>query len=905
MLFQSTLLRPSVSSTARPMQPTDPSKFTDKAWEAIVQSQDVVRRYKHQNLEAEHLMVALLEQNDGLASRMLAKLNVDVTRFFQQVDEFTNRQPKLGNVEQLYVGYSLEKLLDRAEITRTTLQENTISEGHILIAFSTDPRLGMRLFRSFSVDVKQLEGSIKEVAKEQAAKEAAARSSETLAGLPSGDRSDRTGGQRQSALERFGRDLTQMASDGKIDPVIGRDEEIRSVIRVLSRRSKNNPVLIGEPGVGKTAIAEGLATRILDGQVPDSLKDCKLVSLDMGSLIAGAKYRGEFEERLRTVLKEVIESEGNIVLFIDELHTVMGAGGSQGTTDASNLLKPMLARGELRCIGATTIDEYRTHIEKDPAFDRRFQQVMVEQPSIDDTISILRGLKDRYEAHHGVKISDAALVASVTLSSRYIADRFLPDKAIDLVDEAAAKLRMEVTSKPAALEAMERRLSKLQMEKRSLSDEGNTPNEATQQRLEKIEAEIGKLEAKKEGLSVRWEKEKGLLDQRNEDLKKEELLRNQVKQAEREFDYNNMYRLQYELQQLEAEHLKKEEELKQLQASGSVMAREQVNESDIAAIVANWTGIPVDRLMESERQKLLNLESYLTERVVGQPEPIEAVSAAIRRARSGMKDPNRPIGSFLFLGPTGVGKTELARALADLLFDSQDAMIRLDMSEYMDKSSLMRVIGSPPGYVDSEKGGQLTEAVRRKPYSVVLLDEMEKAHPEVFNVFLQMLDDGRITDGQGRTVSFKNTIIIMTSNIGSSDILELSQEGRPVEELENRVLAALRKHFRPEFLNRIDETIIFHPLDRSALSRIVGLQIRQIESLLADQKIALKITDAAKAYIAAEGYDPVYGARPLRRTIARKLQNPIATKLLDKTFSAGDTICIDYQHDRLTFVHQS
>jgi ATP-dependent Clp protease ATP-binding subunit ClpB len=886
------------------MQPTDPSKFTDKAWEAIVQSQDVVRRYKHQNLEAEHLIIALLEQPDGLANRMLMKVNVDVARFFQQVDEFANRQPKLGSVEQLYVGYSLEKLLDRAEITRNTLQEDTISEAHILIGAASDPRIGTRLFRSFNLDSKQLEGVVKDVAKDLA-KELAAKESirvtESGMGLPSGDRSSDRGTTRQSALERFGRDLTQMARDGKIDPVIGRDEEIRRVIQVLSRRSKNNPVLIGEPGVGKTAIAEGLASRIVDGQVPDSLKDRMLVSLDMGSLIAGAKYRGEFEERLRSVLKEVMDSEGQIVLFIDELHTVMGAGGAQGTTDASNLLKPMLARGELRCIGATTTDEYRTYIEKDAAFDRRFQQVMVEQPSVDDTISILRGLKDRYEAHHGVKISDAALVAAATLSFRYIADRFLPDKAIDLVDEASAKLRMEVTSKPAALELMERRLSKLQMEKRSLSDEGQNPTDSTRNRIEKIEAEIEKLEAKKTGLSTRWEKEKGLLDQRNEDLKKEEQIRNQIKQAEREFDYNNMYRLQYDLQQLELEHVKKEEELTQLQATGSVMAREQVNESDIASIVASWTGIPVDRLMESERQKLLNLESYLYERVIGQQEPVEAVSAAIRRARAGMKDPNRPIGSFLFLGPTGVGKTELARALAELLFNSEDSMIRLDMSEYMDKSSVMRVIGSPPGYVDSEKGGQLTEAIRRKPYSVVLLDEMEKAHPDVFNIFLQMLDDGRITDGQGRTVSFSNAIIIMTSNIGSGDILELSKDDRNSPEIESRVLTALRKQFRPEFLNRIDETIIFHPLGRKALGNIVGLQIRKIESLLSDQKIALEITDAAKIYIADEGYDPMYGARPLRRTIARKLQNPIATRLLDNTFTAGDTICIDYQGDGLVF----
>ena len=596
-----------------------------------------------------------------------------------------------------------------------------------------------------------------------------------------------------------------------------------------------------------------------------------------------------------------MDSEGQIILFIDELHTVMGAGGSQGAMDASNLLKPMLARGELRCIGATTIDEYRTHIEKDPAFDRRFQQVLVEQPSIDDTISILRGLKERYEAHHGVKISDAALVAAATLSSRYIADRFLPDKAIDLVDEAAAKLKMEVTSKPADLEMMERRLTKLQMEKRSLSDEGENTSNSSKIRIEKIESEIEDLEFKKTDLTTRWETEKALLDERNDDLKKEEQLRTQIKQAEREFDYNNMYRLQYELQQLEAEHAKKEADFIAMQSSKSTLAREQVNESDIAEIVAMWTGIPVSRLVESERQKLLNLESHLQQKVIGQEDAIEAVASAIRRARSGMKDANRPIGSFLFLGPTGVGKTELARALAEVLFDTQDAMIRLDMSEYMEKNSVMRVIGSPPGYVDSEKGGQLTEAVRRKPYSVILLDEMEKAHPDVFNIFLQMLDDGRITDGQGRTVAFGNTVIIMTSNVGSGDILELSSDDRNHPELEARVMGALRKQFRPEFLNRIDETIIFHPLGRTELGSIVGLQIHRIEALLADQKIALEITAAAKLYLAEEGYDPAYGARPLRRAIQRKLQNPIATKLLDQTFSAGDTILIDCVNDVLTF----
>ncbi|MBD2325753.1 ATP-dependent chaperone ClpB [Alkalinema sp. FACHB-956] len=880
------------------MQPTDPSKFTEKAWEAIVQSQDVVRRYKHQNLEAEHVMVALLEQADGLVGKVLTKAGVDVTRFFQQIDDFTQRQPKLGAVDQLYVGYSLEKLLDRAEIARNAAQETTIGVEHLLLGFTTDPRLGIRLFRAFNLDSKQLEVAIKEAKATQKALEAAGDTGR-VAGLPSGGSSNGP----TSALERFGRDLTELAREGKIDPVIGRDEEIRRVIQVLSRRSKNNPVLIGEPGVGKTAIVEGLAQRIIDGQVPESLKDRQLISLDMGSLIAGAKYRGEFEERLRTVLKEVMASEGQIVLFIDELHTVVGAGGNQGSMDASNLLKPMLARGELRCIGATTLNEYRQFIEKDAALERRFQQVLVEQPTVDDTVSILRGLKERYEAHHGVKIADSALVAAAQLSSRYIADRFLPDKAIDLVDEASAKLRMEVTSKPAALESLERRLAQLEMEKRSLEDESKSPtaSASAKSRVEKIEKEIATLEVRKNDLSSRWESEKRLLDERNEELKKEEQLRNQIKQAEREFDYNNMYRFRYELEKLESERAAREQEITKLQAQGSTLAREQVTESDIAEIVAKWTGIPVNRLMESERQKLLNLERHLHGRVIGQNDAVEAVAAAIRRARSGMKDLHRPIGSFLFMGPTGVGKTELARALAEILFDAEDAMIRLDMSEYMDKSSVMRVIGAPPGYVGYEEGGQLTEAVRRKPYSVVLFDEVEKAHPDVFNILLQVLDDGRITDGQGRTVSFSNTVIVMTSNIGSEHILEVAGDDGRYHEMEARVMAALQKHFRPEFLNRIDDTILFHPLSRQELSSIVGLQIQKIAGLLADQKISLEITDAAKVHIADAGYDPTYGARPLKRAIQRQLQNPIATKLLENAFAAGDTIVIDCQDGKLTF----
>ncbi len=878
------------------MQPTDPSKFTDKAWEAIVQSQDVVRRYKHQNLEAEHLMIALFEQPEGPIPAILAKLEVDLQKCVQQITDFTNRQPKLGNIEQLYVGYSTEKLLDRAESLRNNWKDPLIAVEHILIGFGSDNRLGMRLYRSLGLSPEKMETAAKEV-----------RSS-TPAKAYSGASTNGTMQQEanQSALERFGRDLTTLAKDGKIDPVIGRDEEIRRVIQVLSRRSKNNPVLIGEPGVGKTAIAEGLARRIVNGDVPESLKNRTLVSLDMGSLIAGAKYRGEFEERLRGVLKEVMDSDGQVVLFIDELHTVVGAGNAQGTTDAGNLLKPALARGELRCIGATTIDEYRKHIEKDPALERRFQQVLVPEPSPEDTVSILRGLKERYEVHHGVTITDSALVAAAMLSSRYISDRFLPDKAIDLVDEAAAKLKMEITSKPEELEIIDRRLMQLEMEKLSVEQEsqngkGKSSTNA-KERFEKIKQEIESLSMKQQNLSSRWQDEKSSLDAIKTLKAEEEQIGVQIAQAERDYDLNTAAQLKYgRLEALQQELETAEAKLMDLQAKGANLLQEQVTDADIAEVVAKWTGIPVNRLMESERQKLLNLESLLQARVVGQPDAVEAVSSAIRRARSGMNDPNRPIGSFLFMGPTGVGKTELARALAAFLFDADDALIRLDMSEYMDKSSVARIIGSPPGYIDSERGGQLTEAVRRNPYSVILLDEIEKAHPDVFNIFLQLLDDGRITDGLGRTINFNNTVVVMTSNIGSSYILDVAGDEAKYEEMSSRVMAELGKRFRPEFLNRIDDTILFHPLGRKELGTIVGLQIKRIEALLTDQKIALEISEEAKGWIADKGYDPTYGARPLKRAIQRQMQNPIATKILENTFGAGDTIVIDVVDNALSF----
>jgi ATP-dependent Clp protease ATP-binding subunit ClpB len=863
------------------MQPTDPTKFTDQAWDAIIKSQDVARRSFNQQLEVEHVAIALLEQQDA-APKILTRVGVDVEKLARQLQEFTTRQPRLDRVVDLYLGRNLDVLLDRAETARENWQDRIIGVDHLILALSEDDRIGRRLLKGFNFDRAQLEAAIKQV--RAAAPKASTQTAETSS----------------AALPKYGKDLTEAARAGKMDPVIGRDEEIKRVVQVLSRRQKNNPVLIGEPGVGKTAIAEGLAQRIVNGDVPESLKDRTLISLDMGSLIAGAKLRGEFEERLRSVLKEVTESAGQIVLFIDELHTVVGAGGNQGAMDAGNLLKPMLARGELRCIGATTIDEYRKYIEKDPALERRFQPVQVNEPSVEDTVSILRGLKERYEVHHGVKISDSALVAAANLSSRYIADRFLPDKAIDLVDEAAAKLKMEITSKPAELEAIDRRVMQLEMEKLSLQGE-NLPNDGyhpTQDRLAKIDAEIATLTVKQDELNNQWQGEKQLLDGIKSLKEQEDQIRVQIEQAERAYDLNTAAQLKYgNLEKLQQEREVKESELAAVQVQGSTLLREQVSDNDIAEIVAKWTGIPVNRLLASERQKLLQLESHLHNRVIGQHEAVSAVSAAIRRARAGMKDPHRPIGSFLFMGPTGVGKTELARALAEFLFDSDEAMVRLDMSEYMEKHAVSRLIGAPPGYVGHEDGGQLTEAVRRHPYCVVLFDEVEKAHPDVFNILLQVLDDGRITDSKGKTVSFANTVIVMTSNIASdqimSTLLDPNRDNTQTNDLREQVTNTLRTHFRPEFINRVDELTIFEPLKKTELRQIVTIQIHRIERMLADQKIKIQLSTAAQDYLADVGYDPIYGARPLKRAIQRELQNPIATKILETTFGAGDTIFVD------------
>jgi ATP-dependent Clp protease ATP-binding subunit ClpB len=862
------------------MQPTNPNQFTEKAWEAIAHTPDVTKQYQQQQLESEHLMKGLLEQ-DGLASAIFTKAGANLQKVRDRTEQFIQRQPKVsGASSSVYLGRSLDTLLDRAEKYRQEFKDEYISIEHLLLGYAKDDRFGKSLLQEFGLDENKLKNIIKEIRGNQKV-------------------TDQNPEGKYQALEKYGRDLTEAARKGQLDPVIGRDDEIRRTVQILSRRTKNNPVLIGEPGVGKTAIAEGLAQRIVAGDVPQSLKDRKLISLDMGALIAGAKFRGEFEERLKAVLKEVTESGGNIVLFIDEIHTVVGAGATQGAMDAGNLLKPMLARGELRCIGATTLDEYRKYLEKDAALERRFQQVYVDQPNVADTISILRGLKERYEVHHGVRISDSSLVAAATLSNRYISDRFLPDKAIDLVDEAAARLKMEITSKPEELDEIDRKILQLEMEKLSLQKESDP---ASRERLERLEKELADLKEEQRTLSAQWQSEKDIITKIQSIKEEIDRVNLEIQQTERDYDLNRAAELKYgKLTDLHRQLQAVETELSQTQGTGKSLLREEVTEADIAEIISKWTGIPLNKLVESEKEKLLHLEDELHQRVVGQHEAVTAVADSIQRSRAGLSDPNRPIASFVFLGPTGVGKTELAKALAAYMFDTEEALVRIDMSEYMDKHNVSRLIGAPPGYVGYEEGGQLTEAIRRRPYAVILFDEIEKAHPDVFNIFLQILDDGRVTDAQGRTVDFKNSIIIMTSNIGSQYILDVAGDDSRYDEMRNRVMEAMRGSFRPEFLNRLDELIIFHGLQKSELRNIVQLQVDRLRQRLTDRKMSLKLSSSALDFLAEVGYDPVFGARPLKRAIQRELETQIAKAILRGDFTDGDTIFVDVQNERLSF----
>jgi ATP-dependent Clp protease ATP-binding subunit ClpB len=860
----------------------DFNRFTEKAQDAVREAQSLAVRYGNQQIDVEHLLAVLLDQQDGLAPAILNKAGVNLEGLRRGVGQEVERLPKVSGPprgpDQVYITGRLDRLLTQAEDEARRLKDDYVSVEHLLLAMTDDGGATGRLFKQFNVTRERLMRAMQEVRGNQ---RVTSPTPETT----------------YQALERYGRDLTQAASQGKLDPVIGRDEEIRRVIQVLSRRTKNNPVLIGDPGVGKTAIVEGLAQRIVRGDVPEGLKDKRVVTLDMGALVAGAKYRGEFEERLKAVLKEVQASEGQIILFIDELHTVVGAGRAEGSMDAGNLLKPMLARGELHCIGATTLDEYRKHIEKDAALERRFQPILVDQPSVEDTISILRGLRERYEIHHGVRIKDSALVAAAVLSNRYISDRFLPDKAIDLVDEAAARLRTEIDSRPTELDERLRRIMQLEIEREALKKETDA---ASKERLAKIEKELAELHSEADALEARWQNEKQAVSRLRGLRQQIEQTRLEIEQAERQYDLNRAAELKYgKLTQLERQ-LAAEQEALSKQDGASRLIKEEVDEEDIAAVVSRWTGVPVSKLLEGEIGKLMHLEDELHKRVIGQDEAVKAVSEAVIRARSGLKDPNRPIGSFIFLGPTGVGKTELARALAEFLFDDERAMIRIDMSEYQEKHTVARLIGAPPGYVGYEEGGQLTEAVRRRPYSVILFDEIEKAHHDVFNVMLQILDDGRLTDGQGRTVDFKNAIVIMTSNVGSHRILEYrgAFEGHEYERMKEAVLEEMRRQFRPEFLNRVDEIIVFHALSEEHLKRIVDIQLDRLRARLADRHIQLELTDAARTFLVRTGYDPNYGARPLKRAIQKEVETPLARLVLKGEVRDGQTVVGDFDDQR-------